>query len=70
MDPQEYQHEYEYSGSFILYEGVAWPGAAQSDLKWLIKKYSNDGTNITGIRVANGTSVFDKSWTKRTEYSY
>ena len=70
MDSQEYQHEYEYSGSFILYEGIGWPGAAQTDLKWAIKKYSNDGTNITGIRFANGTTGYDKSWTKRTEYVY
>ena len=70
MDPQEYQYEYEYSGSFILYEGIGWPGAAKSDVKWSIKRYTNDGTNITASRFANGTTGYDKSWTRRAEYSY
>jgi len=66
----EFQFRYEFSGSFILYEGFAQPTAKVTDLAWVIKKYGNDGTNVTQITMADASYAFDKAWSNRAEYSY
>ena len=67
---QDLQYRYEFSGNFIQYEGIAPASAKESDAQWIIKKYYNDGTNITKIVFANRGAAFDKVWNNRTGYSY
>ena len=60
-----------YSGSNVDYVGEAYPGVAEGDLKWRIKKLSYDGSgNPTAVNFADKSGDFDKSWTLRATYSY
>jgi len=66
----QFQYRYEYSGSFIQYEGVAPASAGETDNQWVIKKYSNDGTNVTKVVFADDSIAFNKAWNDRANYSY
>ena len=65
-----YQYRYEFSGSFILYEGIGMPTVKEGNAGWVIKKYVNDGTNVTKITFADGSLAFDKTWSNRSTYGY
>lgn len=66
----QYQRRYEYSGSFILYEGIAPIHVEEIDKEWIIKKYTNDGTNITKTSFANRSNNFTLQWSERASYFY
>ena len=70
MGDLQYQRNYEYSGNFILYEGVAPPGTKTTDPGWIIIKYSNDATNTTASRFADDSIGFNKTWSQRASYTY
>ena len=70
MGDLQYQRQYEFSGNFILYEGVAAPGTEVEDAGWIIIKYTTDGTNTTASRFADGSISFNKAWTSRASYAY
>ena len=67
----KYQYRYTYDDSnFVVYEGVAPANANEEDEVWIVKKYTNDGTNVSKIVFADGSSSFNKSWRDRESYSY
>jgi hypothetical protein len=60
-----------YSGDNAEYIGFANAGAKVGDAKWIIQKLSYDSSSKFLSRTfAEGNMVFDKRWTKRTEYTY
>ena len=65
----------EYSGSNLIYKGLARPGSAEGDLVWQIAKITYSGSNITEIKWpedsnGNASSEFIFSWTDRATYTY
>ena len=66
----QYQRRWEFSGNFIEYEGIAPPNVGETDSGWIVKKYSNDGTNTTKVVFANNSNNFTLKWSDRTLYSY
>ena len=65
-----YQYRYEFSGGFILYEGVGMPSANKSGTGWVIRKHTNNGSQITSVSFADQSTAFDKVWNNRADYSY
>ncbi len=62
-----YQQVLDYTGSpdgnQPVYVGWADPGVAINDPKWMIRKFSYDGSNrITNIQYANGDVGFRAAW--------
>lgn len=66
----QYQRRWEYSGNFILYEGIAPIYAQETDKAWVIKKYANDGTNFTKNSFADKKNDFTLQWSERASYQY
>lgn len=52
------------------YFGLALPGTAESDPKWIIIKNSYSGNAQTGTDFAGGKNEFAFSWTNRESYTY
>lgn len=66
-----YQKLYAYDGSNnLIYEGWALPGAASSDAKWAICKYTYSGSNQTGGQWANGSTEEVNIWDNRASLTY
>lgn len=57
-------------GTTPIYIGLATPGSASNEAKWLIKKFTWDGDNPTDIQFANGSPNFDQIWNNRASLSY
>lgn len=54
-----------------MYIGYCTPDCtSESDGKWLIKHVITDGEGIQTIYFAEGSKLFNKQWSKRTEYNY
>ncbi len=64
--------EIEYDGnSNPIYIGAAAPGTLTSQAYWMIRKLTFDGnSNVTSIKYANGTPVFDQIYDNRAGLSY
>jgi len=62
----------EVNGSgFVIYQGWAVIGSAESEAVWLISKLNYDENGIFTERVwANGEDTFDKVWDSRDTYNY
>jgi len=65
------------SGVGIVYVGVAYPGTAETEAKWSIKRITVTGTEpnvLTEIEWANGTAlgshIWDDGTTDYSTYSY
>lgn len=61
---------FEYSGSNLLYFGLAKPGSANGSAVWRIYRLTWSGSNLTAITLADGNSNFDNIWNNRTSLSY
>jgi len=51
-----------------IYIGFAVPNTAEGTLGWKIKKINT--VNPISIKWADGSTLYNKSWTDRTTYSY
>jgi len=61
----------EVNGSgFVIYQGWAVIGSAESEEVWLISKLNCSGNFFTGRVWANGEATYDKVWNDRTSYDY
>lgn len=67
----------EYSGTNVIYVGLARPGAGEGELVWQIRFLTYDGSNnLTKIEWPTNTadnrpsSEFLFSWTDRASYTY
>ncbi len=65
----------EYTGSNLIYKGLARPGSSESAAVWQIAQLTYDGSNITEILWAedsNGSasSEFVFVWADRATYTY
>lgn len=62
------QSRYDYdAGNLLIYSGIAPQGAATSDAKWLIQKYTYDGANnLTSIKTSKENVVWDNRATSVT----
>lgn len=55
----------------IEYQGLAYPGAATSEARWQIKKFTYDSNNrMTDIQWAGGTDSYTSIWDNRAALSY
>jgi len=61
----------EVNGSgFVIYQGWAVIGSAESEAVWLISKLNYSGNFFTGRVWADGEGTYDKVWNDRTGYDY
>lgn len=51
-----------------IYIGVAIPNTPEGDLAWKIKLINT--VNPISIKWADGSTLYNKSWTNRTSYTY
>jgi len=59
------------SGQNPTYLGIAAPGTAESDPLWQIRKLTFDGNNnVTAIKYADGSTLFNKEWDDRDSLTY
>lgn len=57
-------------GSNLIYEGWAGPGVATSAAGWCIRKYTYDGSNMTAVQHAGGTTTMTAIWDNRASLTY
>ena len=66
----------EYTGTNLIYKGLARPGASEGALVWQIAKLAYDGSNnLTSVKWpqdsnSHACSEFQFSWTSRAGYTY
>lgn len=60
----------EYTSNQLIYKGMARPGTDEGAAKWQIAMMTYDGTDITEINWAEGSSEFNFVWDDRATYSY
>lgn len=66
----------DYTGTNLIYKGLARPGASEGSTVWQIAKLAYDGSNnLTSVKWpqdANGhpSSEYQFSWTDRATYTY
>ncbi len=60
----------EYVANQLIYKGFARPGTATSEAKWQIAKITYDGTDITEVNWAQGSSEFNYVYDDRATYTY
>lgn len=61
----------DWSGTDLLYLGLAPPGSAKADPNWQIRKFTVNGdSNPTDIQYANGSRLFNQIWDNRALLSY
>lgn len=66
----------EYSGTNLIYKGIARPGASESSLVWQICKLAYDGSdNLTSITwpqdaLSHASNDYQFSWTDRATYTF
>lgn len=70
-----YQQIFDYTGSIDgiqpIYIGWAAPGAATTDAKWLIRRFTYDGSNrVSQIQFATGAFKFMSRWDQRAALNY
>lgn len=70
-DREQYSYSFDYTGSDLTYLGMAVAGQSQADPVWQIRKIAYDGSsNITSIRFANGSKLFNSVWNDRASLTY
>ena len=55
---------------FVIYQGWAVIGSAESESVWLISKLNYSGNFFTGRVWADGEGTYDKVWNDRDTYDY
>jgi hypothetical protein len=59
-----------YVGDLLEYQAWGPVNASADDERWLIKKFIYSGTKCVSETFAGGSTLFDKQWSNRKNYSY
>jgi hypothetical protein len=71
QDELRFTQKLAYNGGMVEYQGWAEPGNANSgSAVWRICKLTYDGTSVTDIKWAAGSTDFSLVWDSRAGYSY
>jgi hypothetical protein len=73
VDVSEYTQkiDYDYSNTYVVYQGWAATGSSTASPLWRICKLSYNSNNfVTDIQWANGSQSFTAIWDDRASYNY
>lgn len=70
-DPLSHSFVAEWSGTNLVYMGLAKTGSLTSDAVWQIRKFTYDGSgNLLTMLYANGNPDYSNVWDNRASLSY